>query len=84
MAVEHWRMRKYRLRLEGKKTMLNGVEMCSINGTTWFELSSNGRNREEKPLENTTIYQAQTQPGKNGRTPAKISRTIEIPSEVTI
>lgn len=89
MAVEHWRMRKYRLRLEGKKTTLNGVELCSINGTTWFELPSNGHSKEEKPLENTAIYQAQVLPGKNGRSGngrelKKISGTIKIPAKVTV
>lgn len=79
--ARHWRNRHRNLRLQGfERTTPEGNKEFSINGSSWFEPSPNGRHGGENPLEGTTIiYQAQTLPGDNGRKPIEIRGVVEIP-----
>jgi hypothetical protein len=89
-SVEHWRMRKHRLCLEGVEiTTPEGKKLCSITGNAWHESPSNGQHKERILPENTIIYEASELFSKNGRSgngrePIKISGTTKIPVEISV
>ncbi|MBU0572430.1 hypothetical protein KKE18_01960 [Patescibacteria group bacterium] len=87
-SVEHWRMRKHRLCLEGEtRTTPEGAVEYSINGVSWHE-RPNGHHKDENPLKGIIVYQAHMPLGENGhngngRKPINISGEIKIPASVS-